>query len=209
LQSERSQAYWLGFEARPFNALSISLEPEITGINKTLQYVSTTEMEDESRYVFGAIDQKIVSFTFRLNYTFTPELSLEFYGQPFVSAGSYNEFKRITDTNAGEFSDRYHVFTEKELSYKEAENLYVIDENTDGTPDYSFSNPNFNFRQFSSNLVLRWEYLPGSTLFFVWSQGRTGSDTHGDFDYGNEMNDLFSVKPHNVFLVKLSYWFSL
>lgn len=209
LRSERSQAYWLGFEARPFNALSISFEPEITGINKTLQYVSTTEMEDESRYVFGAIDQKIVSFTFRLNYTFTPELSLEFYGQPFVSAGSYSEFKRITDPDAGEFSNRYRVFSENELTYNDVQNVYSIDENHDGTEDYSFNNPNFNFRQFRSNLVLRWEYLPGSTMFFVWSQGRTGSDTHGNFDYGNEMNDLFSVKPHNVFLVKLSYWFSL
>ncbi len=209
LQSERTQAYWLGFEARPFNALSISFEPEITGINKTLQYVSTTDMNDDPRYLFGTLDQKIVSFTFRLNYTFTPELSLEFYGQPFVSAGSYSEFKRITDPNADEFSERYHVFTENELTYNEAQNMYSIDENIDGTDDYSFNNPNFNFRQFRSNLVLRWEYLPGSTMFFVWSQGRTGSDTNGTFDYGNEMSDLFSVKPHNVFLIKLSYWISL
>ena len=155
LQSERTQAYWLGFEARPFNALSVSFEPEITSINKTLQYVSTTEMEEDPRYVFGTIDQKIVSFTFRLNYTFTPELSLEFYGQPFVSAGSYNEFKRITDPGAEEFADRYHIFSDDELAYDEAQNLYSINENIDGTDDYSFSNPNFNFRQFRSNLVLQ------------------------------------------------------
>jgi hypothetical protein len=209
LQSERSQAYWLGFEARPFNALGVSFEPEITSINKTLQYVSTTSWNNDPRYIFGKIDQKIVSFTFRLNYTFTPELSLEFYGQPFVSAGSYGEFKRITDPDAGQFADRYHVFTDNELAYNEAQNLYTIDENIDGTDDYSFSNPNFNFRQFRSNLVLRWEYLPGSTMFFVWSQGRTSSDTNGNFSYGNEMQQLFSTSPHNVFLVKISYWLSL
>ena len=209
MQSERLHAYWLGFEARPFNALSITFEPEVTGINKTLQYVSTTDFNNQSRYLFGEIDQKIVSFTFRLNYTFTPELSLEFYGQPFVSAGSYGEFKRITDPDAAEFADRYHVFSANEIAYREADNLYVVDENRDGVGDYSFGNPNFNFRQFRSNLVLRWEYLPGSTMFFVWSQGRTGSDSHGNFDYGNEMSELFSVKPHNVFLVKLSYWISL
>ncbi len=116
LKSERSQAYWLGFEARPFNALGVSFEPEITSINKTLQYVSSTSMNNDSRYIFGKIDQKIVSFTFRLNYTFTPELSLEFYGQPFVSAGSYDEFKRITNPDAGEFAGRYHVFADNEIA---------------------------------------------------------------------------------------------
>ncbi len=209
LQSERSQAYWLGFEARPFNALGISFEPEITSIDKTLQYVSTTSFNNDPRYIFGKIDQKIVSFTFRLNYTFTPELSLEFYGQPFVSAGSYGEFKRITDPDAGEFADRYHVFSDNEIAYREADNVYVVDENRDGVGDYSFGNPNFNFRQFRSNLVLRWEYLPGSTMFFVWSQGRTSSDSNGSFSYGDEMQQLFSTNPHNVFLVKISYWLSL
>ena len=209
LQSEYSRAYWFGINARPINALSISLDPEITRINKTLQYVSTTAMNDDQRYLFGSIDQKTVSFTFRLNYTFTPELSLEFYGQPFVSTGSYNEFKRISDPDANEFPDRYHVFSDTELKYNETENLYLVDENSDGTDDYSFSNPNFNFRQFRSNLVLRWEYLPGSTMFFVWSQGRTSSDSNGTFDYGNEMQQLFGTDPHNVFLVKISYWFSL
>jgi hypothetical protein len=209
LQIERSQAYWVGFNAKPINALSVSFEPEVTSINKTLQYVSTTEMNQDPRYLFGTIDQKIVSFTFRLNYTFTPELSLEYYGQPFVSAGKYAEFKKITDPDADDFANRYHVFSGNEITYSNAENLYAIDENRDGINDYSFGNPNFNFRQFNSNLVLRWEYLPGSTMFFVWSQGRTGSASDGAFDYGNEMSRLFSVEPHNVFLIKLSYWFSI
>ncbi len=79
----------------------------------------------------------------------------------------------------------------------------------DGIEDYSISNPDFNFRQFRSNLVVRWEYLPGSTLYLVWSQGRTSSDTNGMFSYGQDMKDLFQIVPHNVFLVKFSYWFSL
>jgi len=207
--SERSHAYWIGLNARPVNALSVSLDPEFTKISKTLQYVTATQINSETKYLFGAIDQKIMSFTFRLNYTFTPELSLEFYGQPFVSAGKYSEFKKITIPDAVDFANRYHVFSGNEIAYSEAENLYAIDENRDGIDDYSFDNPNFNFRQFRSNLVLRWEYLPGSTMFFVWSQGRTSNASDGTFDYGSEMSELFGADPHNVFLIKLSYWISL
>jgi hypothetical protein len=63
--------------------------------------------------------------------------------------------------------------------------------------------------QFRSNLVVRWEYLPGSTLYLVWSQGRTNSTSEGLFSFGNNMKDLFDIAPHNVFLIKLSYWFAL
>ena len=75
--------------------------------------------------------------------------------------------------------------------------------------DYSFGNPDFNFRQFRSNLVVRWEYLPGSTLYLVWSQGRTGSSSTGHYSFSNDMRELFDVVPKNVFLVKFSYLFML
>ncbi len=208
-KSYRRQEYWLGLNARPVNALSVSFEPSFNLTNNTLQYVSNTKMGNNQRYIFGTLDQKTLSFTFRINYTFTPELSLEYYGQPFVSAGTYNDFKRITDPHAGEFADRYQVFTGNEIYSADSDNSYIIDENNDKVPDYSFGNPNFNFRQFRSNLVVRWEYLPGSTLFLVWSQGRTSTGSNGMFAYGEDMNQLFSVDPHNVFLIKFSYWFSL
>ncbi len=89
------------------------------------------------------------------------------------------------------------------------QNTFNVDEDSEGTIEYSFNNPDFNFRQFRSNLVVRWEYLPGSTLYLVWSQGRTSSDTNGIFSYGNDMKELFSTRPQNIFLIKLSYWFSL
>jgi len=207
--SYRWQQYWTGINARPINALAISFEPEFSKVNKTLQYVNNNEINGEQRYVFGRLDQQTINFTFRINYTFTPELSLEYYGQPFVSAGTFSQFKRITDPHAEEFTNRYHVYEGDEISYNEADNLYVIDENHDNISDYSFENPNFNFRQFRSNLVVRWEYLPGSTLFLVWSQGRTSTDSDGMFAYGSDMKTLFGTNPHNVFLLKFSYWFSL
>ena len=209
LNSYRNKAYWVGVNARPTNALSISFSPEYVNTNTELQYVETIQQNNEARYVFGRLDQETMSFTFRLNYTFTPELSLEYYGQPFVSAGKYTSFKKTTNNMAEKFGDRYHTFSTNEISYDAEHNIYAIDENSDGNQDYSFSNPDFNFRQFRSNFVVRWEYLPGSTLFLVWSQGRTSSASNGSFMYGNDMKELFGIQPHNVFLIKFSYWFSL
>jgi len=174
-----------------------------------LQYVSTEQMNGDPRYLFAELDQQTLSFTFRFNYTLNPELTLEYYGQPFVSAGKYTEFKRITEPDAEEFKDRYRIFSDDEIVYNAEENMYFIDEDTDGTVDYSFGNPDFNFRQFLSNLVIRWEYLPGSTLYLVWSQGRTSVGSSGVFSYGEDMKELFDTAPHNVFLLKISYWFSL
>lgn len=207
--SYREQELWIGLNIRPMNALSISFEPAYSISNRELQYVATRQIANDQRYVFAALDQKTASFTFRLNYTFTPELSLEYYGQPFVSAGKYADFKRTTLTDADKFADRYRIFPTKEISLNSSNNTYEIDEDSNGDADYSFTNPDFNFRQFRSNLVIRWEYLPGSTLFVVWSQGRTSSSANGSFVYKEDMKELFGIQPHDVFLVKFSYWFSL
>jgi len=207
--SNRYHEYWMGFDVRPMNALSLSFQSEYSGQNSTLQYVSATSMNGDPRYVFARIEQKTLSFTFRLNYSLNPELTLEYYGQPFVSAGKFTEFKRITVPDADAFEDRYHLYRAGELFYSSGDNLYSADEDADGTVDYTFDNPDFNFRQFRSNLVIRWEYLPGSTLFVVWSQGRTSNANNGMFSYGEDLKELFDMVPHNVFLLKLSYWFSL
>ena len=201
------QEYWAGIEARPMNSLSISLEPAFNVNDNKLQYVETCDISGDQRYLFATLKQKTAVFIFRLNYTFSPELSLEYYGQPFVSAGKYSDYKCITDPHADHFADRFRLFRENEISYDVNDNTYTFNE--DGIGNYTIDNPDFNFRQFRSNLVIRWEYKPGSTLFLVWSQGRTGSVSDGSFDYSRDLGELFDVKPHNVFLVKFSYWFSL
>jgi hypothetical protein len=203
--SFRSQDYWVGFEYRPLNVLSVSFDPDYSIQSSNLQYVATQYMGNEPRYIFAELNQKTLTFTFRVNLAITPDLSLEYYGQPFVSAGKYINFKRITQTDADEYTNRYHTFTHTEISYNESDYKYDVDENTDGSNDYNFGNPDFNFRQFRSNLVIRWEYLPGSTLYLVWSQGRTNSSTDGTFSYWSDMKDLFDTTPHDVFLLKFSY----
>jgi len=193
----------------PSTAFNISFLPTYAASWTELQYIATPVAGGENRYVFGRIEQKTVALTVRLNYSLTPDLSIQLYGQPFVSAGKYSRFKAITDPKAHVWADRYHVFGETEIAYDEAGGEWRVDENADGTADFSFGTPDFNFLQFRSNLVVRWEYRPGSALFLVWSQGRTGYDSLGDFRFGRDFDNLFDVRPDNVFLIKFSYGFQL
>ena len=117
--------------------------------------------------------------------------------------------KKVTNPRAKNYDDRFHTFTGDEMTYNPAKGRYEIDENQDGQVDFSLGKPDFNFRQFRSNLVVRWEYRPGSTLYLVWSQGRTGFANNGRFDYFGDVEKLFSIYPENVFLIKLNHWFSL
>ena len=203
-----SKEFWGGATFKPSNALSISLYPSYNINRDLLQYVTTADYDVEQRYLFARIDQKTLSMTIRLNLSITPNLTIQFYGQPFISAGTYQEFKRITNSRAAAFTDRFETFTENQIFYDPDEEVYSIDENQDGIWDYTFDNPNFNFLQFRSNLVIRWEYTPGSTLYLVWSQGRTDYYTNGGFHFRNNLRDLFNVAPHNVFLIKMSYSFN-
>lgn len=143
-------------------------------------------LSDTTHYTFARLDQKTVSMTARLNYTVTPTLSLQFYGQPFVSAGSYNDWRELNIARAEDYDARYKRFTQSG--------------NLEG----------FNFKQFRSNSVVRWEYRPGSTLFFVWQQGRTEDLSNpGSFDFRRDYRTLFGAHPQNTFLIKGSYWLSL
>jgi hypothetical protein len=171
--------------------------------------VTTLDLTSGEKYILARINQKTLSLTTRLNLSLTPDLSIQFYGQPFISAGKYSAFKPITDSRAEKYEDRFHLLTESEIDYDSVAEEYNVDENLDGVVDYAFENPDFNFLQFRMNLVVRWEYIPGSSLYLVWSQGRTGDSSVGDFSFREGMRDLFRVHPHNVFLVKFSYCFQL
>ena len=118
---------------------------------------------------------------------FTANASLQVYAQPFISKGTYSNVRELSGTpRAADFPSRYQEYGDSAVT------------NHPG---------GFNYKQFHSNVVFRWEYRPGSTLFVVWSQGRQGSaDAEGMQNFGNDMNDLFKLRPDNSFLVKLSYW---
>jgi hypothetical protein len=139
---------------------------------------------DTTHYTFARLDQKTLSLTTRINYTATPNLSLQFYGSPFISAGEYSNWRELDDPRAKNYDDRLRPFTGH------------------GDPG------GFDVKEFRSNTVLRWEYRPGSTLFLVWAQGRAMDGAPDEFRFGRGLRDVFDTHPNNTFLVKMSYWFN-
>jgi hypothetical protein len=207
--SMRYHEIYASLSYRPISNLSFSIIPSYSTNKNVLQYVNEIDYSADKRYILGSLDQKTASITMRVDYSITPDISIQFYGQPFISSGKYFDFKYITDPKADQFENRFQVFNSNQVYYDANQGTYSIDENLDNHTDYSFNDPNFNFLQFRSNLVIRWEYIPGSTVFLVWSQGRTGIGSSGDFSFSNDFRDLFNVKPHNVFLIKFTYLFNL
>ena len=189
------------------NRLSLSGSASYETLLDTLQYVATARAGDETRWVLGRIDQDTWSFTLRLNLSITPDLTVQYYGSPFIGTGHYTAFKRATDTLARANGDRFHLYGPDEIAYRAEDNSYRVTE-AGGGPSYSFGNPDFSFRQFRSNLVARWEWKPGSSVYVVWSQGRTGYAPYWDDSFSDNWSELWDTRPDNVFLVKLSYWFS-
>ncbi len=189
---------------RPSNSLNISFEPEFSMRQSNLQYITEKSLNGEARYIFGSIDQHVLSLSLRLNYTITPDLTIQYWGQPFIASGDYSVFKMITKPKADRFEDRFHVFSEEQIS--RSEGGYEISENGDSVPDYRFENPDFSLSEWLSNLVVRWEFRPGSTAYLVWSQNRDHYAASGDFHLGDHMHDLYTSKQAtNTILLKLSY----
>ena len=170
----------------------------------TLQYIDTKSVNGDQRYIIGTIKQQTIGATFRIDYNITPELSIQYYGSPFATVGKYSDFKSVTNPTAAEYNDRYAILNPVLNS-----NNYEISENNIGQVVYSFGNPDFNFSQLRSNLVLRWEYRPGSQIYFVWSQDRTNFITPGNTSVSTAVSDLGNVYPNNIFLIKINYWFSI
>jgi hypothetical protein len=195
---------------KPTNYLVISLNPGYSKSFSELQYVSRITADNADKYIFGSIDRKTISTSFRVNLNLSPDLTLQYWGQPFIATGLYYDHKYITDPMADNYHDRFHTYTEDQISLDG--DHYNVDENMDGTIDYSFGKKDFNVQEFLSNLVIRWEYNPGSSIYLVWSQTRSSSNNTGTLDYFDNMEDLFDPDnnvPHNVFLIKFSYRFGL
>ncbi|MCX6300598.1 MAG: DUF5916 domain-containing protein, partial [Bacteroidia bacterium] len=190
---------------RPFNSLRIRVTADYQKNQDRLQYITTTDYLSEKRYILGTIDQTTLGLTFRADLNLTPEFSIQYYGSPFVSRGSYSEFKRITDPQAKDYESRFTLFDEPMSDG----NIYALDENGDDIADYYIDKPDFNFHQYRSNLVAKWEYRLGSFIYLVWSSERTGRSNLSEASIGDSYGQMMDVFPSNVFLIKLSYWFSL
>lgn len=139
-------------------------------------------LSDSTHYTFARLDQDILAMTLRGNWTFTPNLSLQLYAQPYASSGTFGEWRELLTARAALYEDRFRPYGS-------------------GVPD------GFDYTQFNSNAVLRWEYRPGSVLFVVWQEGRTQDvASNNPFNAPGDVSQLFGAHPYNTFLVKLSYW---
>src|SRR5258708_4311006 len=140
-----------------------------------------------THYTFAHLDQTTTAATVRMNYTFTPNVSIQAYTQPFVSKGTYSNVRQLSSTpRADNYDDRFAPFSNAAVT----------------------SNPGgFNFKAFQSNLVFPWEYKPGSTLFAVWNEGRQGvTPVQGTPDFQGDVRDLLRLHPAHTFLVEMSYF---
>ncbi|MEJ7811181.1 MAG: DUF5916 domain-containing protein [Gemmatimonadaceae bacterium] len=209
-------------EVRASSRLGVRVGPNYSHTINDAQFVRNSPIAGAPRqYTFGRLDQDFLAITTRVNVAATPTLSFQLYWQPFVAAGKYGSFKALGDLPRAEsYEDRYDPFgtTLRVLTPAEKEALegtyrvradFAADRDGDGTPELAIANPDFNIKQLRSNVVARWEYRPGSTLFVVWSQGRDQFDLNpGTFRSGRDLRDLFGTHPDNTFLIKASYWFN-
>jgi Domain of unknown function (DUF5916)/Carbohydrate family 9 binding domain-like len=190
------------------DAMQLSLNPGYgRSWRKQDQFVSQAQMEGRQRTIVSEVEQRNFSLTTRFSYNLTPELTIQYYGQPFIFRALYKNYGFVTDPLNRDYDARFHRYTAAEL--RTENNNFVVDENADGNTDYTFGQPDFNFIQFRSNLVVRWEYVPGSELFLVWSQG-SSPDVAADLDsplLGSLFSNVFSEQSRNVLLLKCTYRF--
>jgi len=191
-----------GLKYTPVNSLRIYTGLNFSSNRNDLQYITTVNSDNTPKYILGKIEQKTLGLTFRVDYNITPELSIQYYGSPFATIGKYSDLKRVTDPNASNYTNRFSGLT----STLNSNNTYEVLENNH---NYTFGNPDFNFNQFRSNLVFRWEYRPGSQFYLVWSQDRTAFQQPGGQKLNDSMSSIKGIFPNNILLVKYNYWFSI
>jgi len=203
---------------KPSSRLLVNLSPTISIDNTAQQYV--TAVTDATvapqfagtRYVFGRLQQKTFSLDTRVNITFTPNLTLELFAQPFLSSGKYSSYKEFAEVKSRRmyFFGRDNGSTIVGNADPQSGRIttYTVDPDGPAGPaqPFTFDNLDFNFRSLRGTSVLRWEYRPGSTLYFVWTQQREGNAQFGDFNFNRDRAALFRDRPTNVFQVKATYW---
>jgi len=199
--------YVVRFNYQPLNSLSMSLETEYELNPNRTQYVTQQDFGDIRRYITGEIDQETFTTTLRVNYNINPNLTIQYYAQPFIARGTYTNFNFVTDSDNEDLNQRIQLFNNNQIAFQDG--VYQVDEDEDGTTDYNFRNPDFNFVQFRSNLVMRWEYIPGSELFLVWSQGIEGLNDPSEGIFTAADNQILGQQIRNTFLVKWTYRFVL
>ena len=207
--------YSAGADFRPSSRMLLSFNPSWNDSHSLLQYVrSVTDPTATAfygkRYVMSALKQKSLGLDTRFNFTFTPAMTLQLYAQPFFATGQYFNFKEFNAPRQNQWSVYGADKGTITKSGTGSSLVYTVDPDgaAGAAPPFTIANPDFNFRSLLGNAVFRWEYLPGSTLYFAWTHSRSDQASIGEFDFARDREALFATKPDNIFLIKASWWFA-
>jgi hypothetical protein len=190
---------------QPSDNLMISLDPRFGSFRSSDQYVTSTDVLPYGptygrRYLFADLEQRTFELGTRVDWTFSPTLSLQLFMQPLLSSGDYLTYKQLAAAETFDFL---------ELGPSDPSGTQSVDFDADGTPDYSFTDRDFNVRSLIGNAVLRWEYRPGSAIFLVWQRAQADNASVGDFDFGRDVGELLGAPADDRFIVKVNYWLGL
>ncbi len=203
-----------GVALKPVANVFISLTPSFIADEDAAQYVTTVTDPTATaffgnRYVFGFIKTRTLSLDTRVNWTFNPNLTLQLFAQPFIASGAYSSFREFAAPRTFHkviYGQDIGTITRTPATASSGATYTVDPDGAGPAPAFSFGDPDFTFRSLIGNAVVRWEYRPGSTVFFVWTQSRTGNDPNGNFDFPAQRTAIFRDRPTNVFQVKVNYW---
>jgi hypothetical protein len=192
---------------QPMPRWLMSVTPFYEHLIDTQQYVTALNGGSFTygrRYVFARVDRSTYSAKVRLNYTFKPDLNLDLYAEPFAASGRYDSFGELAE--AGRRTRREYGEEEGTTFTTQADGSHAV---TDGESAFTLRNVDFNVLSFRSNLVLRWEWRPGSTLYLVWQQDRSSREAIGATASPGDLFDAFSAPGRNFLAVKASFWLSM
>ena len=193
-----------GFSLRPGPQTEIHFDPEWVKSRDTRQFVARVPGGTTfgNRYVFAAVDVSEVSARLRVNYAFTPNLSLETYAEPFAASGRFHSFGELPAARA--MALRMYG-ADGTTIIRNPDGSHTV---TDGAASFDIEPLDFNVRSFRTNAVVRWEWRPGSTMFLVWQQDRGGDRPYRPARPG-DLFDALDTRGDNFLAVKISYWLAL
>ncbi|HUR92265.1 MAG TPA: DUF5916 domain-containing protein [Gemmatimonadaceae bacterium] len=202
-----SSEIFTGLTLKPAPHWDVSLSPSYSKQYSEAQYLQrlvdpAATNTFGTRYVFAELDQTVFAVNTRVNYTFSPGLSLQVFMQPFLATGDYGPPKEFAAPDRFEFLEYG-----KDIGEIANGRVYPTGQ-ASGGPSFALPAPDFNVRSLRGNAVMRWEWHPGSTLYLAWQQTRSDFEPIGDFGLGRDLGALFKTSPDNIFLVKISYWFN-
>jgi len=202
----------LTLTAKPIPGLTVEVGPSLLRSFGVAQYVTSASDAAATatfgrRYVFGAIDQTEWSMTTRVGLMINPRMSLQIFAQPLLSVGRYGDFKQAAAPRTFTFQ-RFGVDLGA-IRFDPASATYTVNPASAGTgTPFSFGDPDFNFKSLRVNAVFRWEFKPGSTFYFVWTQQREDYARPGQFAFGSDVSSMVHAPADNIVMAKVSYWFS-